>query len=94
MKTHTSIIFLVIGLLGTLALICLGTLCYCAITGVQMQESLLTALIGMAGGLIGSLSSLLVNTRNQPADPTPAIVANKPDNPVPTEPVAPNADNS
>lgn len=89
MRTHTSIIFLVIALLGILSIITLGTLSYCAITGAQIQESLLTALIGIGGGLVGSLSSLLVNTRNQPTEPTPVAVTNEPVQVTPVaEPVA------
>lgn len=88
MRTHTSVIFLVIALLGIMAVICIGSLCYCAIAGVQVQESLLTALIGLAGSLSGAIGATLVNTRNQPTEPGISIVANS----KPEEPIAQGAD--
>ena len=61
--TPTSIIWFVIATLAGLAFVVIGTLCGLAVAGTEADGEFRAALIGFAGGLVGALSSVLVNTR-------------------------------
>jgi len=65
-QTHPKIIFLVIGSIALLSLICVSTLSYCLIEHKEYDQTLLTAFVGISTGLLGALSGLLVNTRTAP----------------------------
>ena len=61
--TSLRIITIVVCGIAVDATIGLLTLSYCLIFGIKPDPTLITAYVGMTGGLFGALSGLLVNTR-------------------------------
>lgn len=71
--THIRIIAAVIIFLGVNSLMGMGALCWCLITGRQIDQTLLTAFMGIEGTLVGYLGGILSNTRSQ-TEPTATSV--------------------
>lgn len=63
-QTPPGVTYLVISILGILAALCIGTMCACALLDIDIQESLMTALISLSGTLAGAIGTLLSNTRS------------------------------
>lgn len=61
--TSIRIITIVVCAIALDATLGLLTLSYCLILGIKPDPTLITAYVGMTGGLFGALSGLLVNTR-------------------------------
>lgn len=59
------------------------SICLSLFLHVYADAAILTALITLTSGLIGSLTSLLVNTRTQSQEPPKVEIAQPPDKPVP-----------
>lgn len=66
--TSLRIITIVVCGIAIDATIGLITLSYCLIAGIKPDPTLITAYVGMTGGLFGALSGLLVNTRTTHTD--------------------------
>ncbi len=88
--TPPKVIYLVISLLGITALVGVVSLCMTLFFRNYADPAVLTAIISITSGSLGSLGTMLVSTRSQPIDgkPPPAapvLVTNPPENPVPVE---------
>lgn len=76
-QTPVGVTYLVISILGTLAMLIIGSMCYCAVVGVDIQESLMTAMISLSGSLTGAVGAILVSTKhNSPSDPVRTEITN------------------
>lgn len=64
----TTIVVLSIAVLAGLAVI---TLAWCMISEIKPEQALLTAFVGIASGLVGALTGLLINTRTSLTPGTP-----------------------
>lgn len=75
-RTVRAIVYAVIGL----AVLTVGTLCYAAVTGVELSERAGDRVNTLAGIALGALITLLTSTRSTPpadspdADPAPVPV--------------------
>lgn len=89
-QTHPKVIYLVVGSIALLAFLCVSTLCYCLVSGKVPNQTLLTAVVGLATGAFSALSALLVNTRSAPTDPaTQVTTEQKTTSTTVTKPVVP-----
>lgn len=78
------IVTMVVATLSAVSLIYVGTLALCALRGIAPPEAVYTGLKEIALVALGSLSSLLVQTRSEPSGPTETKIVNKPSQPIPT----------
>jgi hypothetical protein len=65
-QTHPRLIFVVVCAIAILAFIGVTSICASLFLHTYADPAILTALITITSGLIGSLTSLLVNTRTAP----------------------------
>lgn len=77
-QTPPGVTYLVISILGALALLIIGSMCYCAVMNIDIQESLMTAMISLSGSLTGAVGAILVSTKHSSPEPVKTIVANEP----------------
>ena len=100
--TPPKVIYMVIGILGAIAMVGVSSLCATLFWKNYADPAVLTAIISITSGSLGSLGTMLVSTRSQPpggnttstittttapkppSEPTPVVVTNEPENPVPT----------
>lgn len=66
-QTNSKVIFLVVGGIAFLALVCVSSLAFCLMTGKPVEQALLTSFVGLTTSLTGALCGLLINTRTTPA---------------------------
>jgi len=102
-QTPSKVVYLVVWAISLLALTGVTSLCATLFWRNYADPAVLSALISITSGLVGSLGTILTNTRSQspggsttstvtttteappPSDtPTPVVVTNKPEEPVPT----------
>ena len=94
--TNKGQIYIIVCTIVFLASVCVLTNCYLSYIGKEPPQ----AFTLLTGGLVGSLTSMLVKTTPTettkqplprppssppPTEPTEVVVTNKPDDPVPTE---------
>lgn len=87
--TPPRVIYLVIGILGIIAFLGVFSLCLTMFFKTYADPAVLTSIISITSGSIGSLGTMLVSTRSQPTEkipPTPVLVENEEENPVPVTP--------
>lgn len=66
--SNTTPPWVVLMVVGTLCLMCLGymvTLCFAVINGIALDNNVFVAFTTLGGGVVGSISTILVNTRIQ-----------------------------
>lgn len=66
-QTPTKVVYLVICIMGIIALIGVSALCLSMFLKTYVDPAVLTAIISITSGAIGSLGTMLVSTRSQPA---------------------------
>lgn len=66
-QTPPKLIFLVVLTIGTLALTGVTSLCISLFYKTYADPAILTAIITITSGLVGSLTTILANPRTQPA---------------------------
>lgn len=78
--TSVKIITLVVCAIALGTLVCLFTLAGCMVFHITVEQGLLTAFVGLTGQFVGSLTTMLSNTRSSPGTngDMPKIVADKP----------------
>ncbi len=101
-STPSKLVYLIVGTLCSIAVIGMVTMALALFyKGYKADPVILAAFIPMVSGAIGSLGTLLANTRQPnppngvpppngdhpppPPPPVPVTVVNPPENPVPTE---------
>lgn len=62
-STPPKILYIVVCTIGVLAFICVSSLCLSLFYHVYADAAIMTAIITISGGLIGSLGTLLSSTR-------------------------------
>ncbi len=85
--TPVKLTYIVVIAISGLALIGVSSLCFTMFFKSYADPAVLTAIISVTSGLVGSLGSILTNTRTQPTKPPEVIVTNPAENPVQVEPV-------
>lgn len=63
-STPASIVRFIVQSIALLALICVGSLCVCAVSGIWIDGEIRGALISLTSSLVGALTAMLVNTRS------------------------------
>ncbi len=86
-QTPPKVVYLVIFILGVLAFISVSSLCATLFFKNYADPAVLTSIIAIASALVGSLGTLLVNTRSQTsAGQTTSTITTTTLPPPPTEP--------
>lgn len=92
-QTPIRVIYIIVLTEAALALIGVSALAFSLFYKTYADPSILTALIALTSGLVGSLGTILTNTRQNtaPAEPIPTTIEQPPNNPVPvtTDPLKP-----
>jgi hypothetical protein len=92
-STNKGVIFVIVITLAGNATILVCTLAYCVIFKIDPNTVLLTAIIALVNYILGAISGMLVKTSPTSATASPSapsgspaqvLVANTPDDPVPT----------
>ena len=82
-STSLRITTIVVMAIAVLAALAVGSLAWCMIMGIDSNQVLLTAFVGITSGLVGALTGLLVNTRTpHTADDEPSTINANITNPV------------
>jgi hypothetical protein len=65
-STSVRVIAIVVTAIALDAFIGITTLSVCLVMGIKPDPTLITAYVGITGGLVGALTGLLANTRTTP----------------------------
>jgi hypothetical protein len=65
-RTPSPVLYLVVGSICLIAITCVSSLAYMSIFGVSPHEAVFGALKDATTFILGALTGILVNTRNQP----------------------------
>lgn len=84
-QTPVRVIYIIVLTEAALALIGVSALAFSLFYKTYADPSILTALIALTSGLVGSLGTILTNTRQNPInpEPIPTKIEQGPNNPVP-----------
>ena len=69
-STPPHLIAVVVYTLAILSCVYVGTLAYCVMSGVTIDQVVLTAFAAVGGGIVGTFTGMLINTRSGAKEPT------------------------